>query len=152
MNRRYIELTREQLDNAQRQTKILVQPNLDISSLVEGLEYAPGRKFYRARITVKNKGAYPVQIAEAHVSGGGVAEGNSLEYKLHKLVNCAIPAGGCAQEDFRVDNWLKSDEDLGPFRDFLTTTITCRDLTGLCVGEYCYQPVTGLSYRLMDQG
>jgi hypothetical protein len=72
MNRRYVELTRELVDNAQRQTRLLVQPNLDISSLVEGLEYAPGRKFYRARITVKNKGAYPVQITEAHVSGGGV--------------------------------------------------------------------------------
>ncbi len=74
MNRRYIELTRVQIDNAQRQTKILVQPNLDIKSLVEGIEYGPDSKFYQARITVKNKGAYPVQITGARVSGAGDAD------------------------------------------------------------------------------
>jgi len=148
MNKRYIKLTREQLENSQRQTKILVQPNLDITSLVEGLEWVIDRKLYRATITVKNRGAYPVQITEARVSSGlRTAVQSSFAHKLSGLADRVIPAGESVQEEFNVDKWLTNDDDLGPFSDFMLTTIACRDLLGLCPCEYCYQPGEGLSYR-----
>jgi hypothetical protein len=152
MNKRYIRLTQEQLNNSQRQTEILVQPNLDITSLVEGLEWVIDRRIYRATITVKNKGAYPVQITEARVcSGLRTAVQNSFEHKLHDLAERVIPAGESVREEFNVDKWLTNDEDLGPFHDFLATTIACKDLLGLCPGEYHYQPLAGLSYRSTER-
>ena len=148
MNKRYIKLTREQLHNSQRQTEILVRPNLHITSVVEGIEWVTDRKLYRATITVKNKGAYPIQITGARVSSGlDGAAWSPFEHKLYDLADHVIPAGESLREELDVGKWLTNDDDLGPFHDFLATTIACKDLLGLCPGEYRYQPEAGLSYR-----
>jgi hypothetical protein len=150
LTKKYIELTANLAANADRQTKILVQPNLHIASSVQGIEYFPGRKYYQGDIVLHNKGPYPVLITGASVSFQENGTGELVERKLHRLLNCVIPAGEDISERLRVDEWLKSDDDLGPFHDFLTTTIDCRDMAGVCCCRYGYQPATGLSYTPLN--
>jgi hypothetical protein len=147
MNKRYIELTHEQLKNSQRQTEILVQPNLDIKSTVRDYGGPGIGSWYQAEIVVCNKGAYPVMITSATVSWSQTEVDKPVERKLFSMEDCVLPAGGTLQETFRVDEAIKTQSDLGPFHDFLTTTIACRALNGICPCIYRYQPVAGISYR-----
>jgi len=144
MNKRYIQLTREQLENARRQTEILVQPNLHIVSSVDAIEYAVGHKYFEARVTVHNRGAYPVLLTRAMLYGYQRGDEERLEEKLSGFWDCIVPAGRSIRQRIRVNRWLKSEEDLAPFSDFLTTTIECRDLAGLCLCEYSFSPAEGL--------
>jgi len=144
--RKYIELTAELAASAQRQTMILAQPNLDITSEVRSIGAGAGHRYYEAHVTLHNKGAYPVLVKRVTVGWQVEGPQEFVEHDLLSLRNSVIPAGKAVHDRLRVDEGVRDENSLGPFSDFLATTVRCEDLTALCPCEYRYQPAKGLVY------